>query len=292
MDVNLTSLSNLPEESYNFINNFGTNPMVLIVLVVIMILYYIIFAFLGHNNLSGVTNSSPIINNNNGNIVFIEALLWGLFIILILLNGLTYFFNIDIVASIRNLFTENPEISIKVDKVVGDIGDKKDKKDKHALLTISGEEVFNIPENDYTYEDAQAICSAYDAKLATYEQLEKAYKNGASWCNYGWSANQMAFFPTNKAVWEKLQKIKGHEHDCGRIGINGGYIANPDVRFGVNCFGSKPKITSKESKLMNNQTLYPKSLEDYRLDKKADYYKKNIDNILVSPFNNSSWSKV
>ena len=86
----------------------------------------------------------------------------------------------------------------------------------------------------------------------------------------------MAFFPTNKAVWEKLQKIKGHEHDCGRIGINGGYIANPDVRFGVNCFGSKPKITSKESKLMNNQTLYPKSLEDYRLDKKADYYKKNI----------------
>ena len=27
MDVNLTSLSNLPEESYNFINNFGTNPL-------------------------------------------------------------------------------------------------------------------------------------------------------------------------------------------------------------------------------------------------------------------------
>ena len=30
---------------------------------------------------------------------------------------------------------------------------------------------------------------------------------------------------------------------CGLPGINGGYIDNPNIRFGVNCYGYKPKIT-------------------------------------------------
>jgi len=297
MDVNLSSMSNLPQESYNFVNNFGKNPLVLIVLAVIIVLYYIVFAVLGHSN-DGVSESTPLLNHSNGYIVFVEALLWGLFIILILLNGLTYFFNIDIITSIKNIFTDKPEISVKVSNVKGDLGETKSKdksKDKSKtspkpLKYGSTPEVFNIGENEYTYEDAEALCQAYDAKLATYEQIENAYKKGASWCNYGWSDNQMAFFPTNKDVWEKLQKIKGHEHDCGRIGINGGYIANPNVRFGVNCYGNKPDITSKESKLMNNQTLYPKSLEDYEIDKKSEQYKKQLNTLLVSPFNNSNWS--
>ena len=298
MDVNLSSMSNLPQESYNFINNFGKNPIVLIVLAVIIILYYIVFAVLGHNN--SITSSTPVFNNNNGYIVFVEAVLWGLFIILILLNGLTYFFNIDIIASIKNLFTDKPEISVKVNNIKGDLGDKKSdtksdtkSKTKSKVTPLkygTTPEVFNIGENEYTYEDAEALCQAYDAKLATYEQIEDAYKKGASWCNYGWSADQMVFFPTNREVWEKLQKIKGHENDCGRIGINGGYIANPNVRFGVNCYGNKPDITSRESKLMNNQTLYPKSLEDYEIDKKSEQYKKQLDKILVSPFNNTNWS--
>lgn len=298
MDVNLSSMSNLPQESYNFINNFGKNPIVLIVLAVIIVLYYIVFAVLGHNN--SISTNGPIINSNNGYIVFVEALLWGLFIILILLNGLTYFFNIDIIASIKNLFTSKPEISVKVNNIKGDLGKPKPNSNSESKSeSVSKEtplkygnipEVFNISENEYTYQDAEALCNAYDAKLATYQQLEDAYNKGASWCNYGWSADQMAFFPTNKEVWEKLQKIKGHENDCGRIGINGGYIANPNVRFGVNCYGNKPDITSYESKLMNNKTLYPKSLEDYEMDKKSKQYKKQLDNILISPFNNNNWS--
>ena len=31
-----------------------------------------------------------------------------------------------------------------------------------------------------------------------------------------------------------MQKIEGHEHDCGRPGVNGGYIANPNVNFSRN----------------------------------------------------------
>ena len=54
--------------------------------------------------------------------------------------------------------------------------------------------------NDYSFEDAKSLCKAYGAELATYSQIEDAYKNGAEWCNYGWSANQMAFYPTQKTT--------------------------------------------------------------------------------------------
>ena len=49
----------------------------------------------------------------------------------------------------------------------------------------------------------------------------------------------MALYPINQ-TWKKFQKIEGHEHDCGRPGLNGGYIKNPNVRFGVNCYGTNP----------------------------------------------------
>ena len=51
----------------------------------------LIFALLG--------NKSSDSNNGSGSIVFVEALLWGVFIILILVNGITYFFNIDVSSS-------------------------------------------------------------------------------------------------------------------------------------------------------------------------------------------------
>ena len=80
------------------------------------------------------------------------------------------------------------------------------------------------------------VCDAYDAKLATYSQVEEAYNKGGEWCNYGWSADQLALFPTQKNTYDELMKTKNHKHDCGRPGINGGYIDNPNVRFGVNCY--------------------------------------------------------
>ena len=85
-------------------------------------------------------------------------------------------------------------------------------------------QVFNIPDNKYTYDDAKALCAAYGADLATYDQIEKTYKQGGEWCSYGWSDNQMVFYPTQPETFNSLQKIDGHQHDCGRTGINGGYI--------------------------------------------------------------------
>ena len=146
--------------------------------------------------------------------------------------------------------------------------------------------------NDYTYDDAKALCKAYDAKLANYKQIEESYQKGGEWCSYGWSENQMALFPTQQETWNKLQKIKGHKNDCGRPGINGGYIDNKNVRFGVNCFGTKPEASADELNLLNSATAMPLTKEERLLDAKVAKYKKNIDQILVSPFNYNNWSQV
>ena len=69
--------------------------------------------------------------------------------------------------------------------------------------------------------------------------------------------------------WKKLQNIKGHENDCGRPGINGGFIDNPNARFGVNCYGHKPKMTPEERELMDEQQIYPLTPEERRFEKKV-----------------------
>ena len=195
-----------------------------------------------------------------------------------------YFFGVDIIVSITDLFSNKPLLDIKVEQTT-----KQD--DNKPVPSVGSNQVFNIPGNTYSYSDAKTLCKAYNSRLATYDEVEKAYNTGAEWCNYGWSDKQLALFPTQKITYDKLQQVKGHENDCGRSGINGGYIANPNVKFGVNCFGKKPKMTEEEEALMQASTLYPKTNEDIRLENQVDYWKTKLDQILVSPFNHSSWNQ-
>jgi hypothetical protein len=134
------------------------------------------------------------------------------------------------------------------------------------------------------------LCKAYGGRLANYDEVEQSYSSGAEWCNYGWSQGQMALFPTQKLTWTNLQKIKGHENDCGRPGINGGYIANPNVKFGVNCYAHKPKINKEEEEMMEIATPYPKTAEDVAEEEREAYWKNKLGEILVSPFNYDKWS--
>ena len=101
----------------------------------------------------------------------------------------------------------------------------------------------------------------------------------------------MALFPTQQKTWDLLQKKKGHENDCGRPGVNGGFIDNKMVKFGVNCYGIKPNPTSSELSLMNSTSTIPKTKEELLLEKRVKYFKNNIEKILISPFNNELWSK-
>jgi hypothetical protein len=200
-------------------------------------------------------------------------------VLILILLAIKYFYNIDIFVKFNDALNE-----LDVDIV--------EKESPHPvslpILPKILDEVFNIPGNKYTYEEAETLCKAYGADLASYSQLENAYKDGGEWCNYGWSKDQMALFPTQKSTYDKLQTIKGHENDCGRPGINGGYMANSSNRYGVNCYGKKPAITDTEKKLMEVNKNYPPETD---LDSEVDKWKKEIDKILISPFNSNSWYK-
>ena len=102
----------------------------------------------------------------------------------------------------------------------------------------------------------------------------------------------MALFPTQQKTYDKLQTIEGHEHDCGRPGVNGGYMANPMLKFGANCYGYKPKITKDEEYLMANALPYPRTNKDILLEKRVEYWKNKLGEILVAPFNKNTWSRL
>jgi hypothetical protein len=208
-------------------------------------------------------------------------------ILLILMNVVQYFFNISITSYVQGLFTPKTTLSIVVDK---NSTKNSNKPEPAPVPEIKfKKQVFNVPGNYYTYDNAKALCTAYGSDLATYDQIEKAYNSGAEWCNYGWSANQLALFPTQAKTYNKLQGIDGHENDCGRPGINGGYIANKDIQFGANCYGHKPKITQEEEGLMKTISPYPTTAQDVAFQKQVDVFKTKLEQILVSPFNHNSW---
>ena len=276
-----TSLGTVANDSYDSINKLLSNPSVIIIVVIVLILYIVLFMSLGNSD--PTPPSDPVSNSGSG---MITILLVAFFVILIIINGLQYFFGVDIIAEMKNVFTGSPEIDITVDTSRADAA----KNDVPQILIR--EQVFNIPENNFVYPDAKAICSAYGARLATYQEVEEAYKDGADWCNYGWSDGQMVLFPTQQKTFDELQKIEGHKNDCGRPGVNGGYIANPAARFGVNCYGYKPRMTSTEEELMATEPLYPKTLKDKAMEKRVSYWKDKLSEVLVSPFNQNTWSRL
>jgi hypothetical protein len=260
-------------------SSVSTRIIILLAFIVIMILYYVLFSSLGNNG--GGSSSGSQSGVESGGKRTLEVILWSIFVILLIINGFQYFFNVNVTASIKDIFTDQPKVDITVqeppnESVVPELKLKK--------------EAYNIPDNRFTYEDAKAICMAYGGDLATYNQIEESYNKGGEWCNYGWSDDQMVLFPTQQKTWDKLQTIEGHENDCGRPGVNGGRIDNPQARFGVNCYGYKPIITSAEQNAMQNTTVYPTSMKDINLQKKLDYWKKRVPEFLLSPFNHNSWS--
>jgi len=275
--VNTTSTTD-PVNMYNYLNNYILNPIVFIIILIILLAYYLFSseAVSGLGNIQGATSSSG--SNIFG--IIIVVILAGLVIV----NALQYFFSINVTAYISDIFAPIKKVDIVIDQSLY--------KPSPVPEIRFKKQVFNIPGNYYDYDNANALCKAYGSELATYDQIEKAYNGGAEWCNYGWSANQQALFPTQKKTYDYLQTVSGHENDCGRTGINGGYMANQKLRFGVNCYGNKPKITAEEEELMKTTPAYPQTAQDIAFQKRVDFWKNKIPDILVSPFNKNIWGSL
>ncbi len=242
------------------------------------IIAFIIFLYLGVYILG-----MPMTNGEKSvSLAFLETKAYIFLAVLIAVQFFKYVLNIPI-----------------VDMIFGDWEFLKSKvtpestTDGHNTSNVKKEEVFNVSNNLYTFDDAKAVCSSMDARLATYDEIEDAYNHGAEWSSYGWSEGQHAYFPTQKSTWQKLQSVKGHEHDLGRPGVNGGYFKNPYIKFGVNCFGVKPEMTDKDKAYMQAKQshVYPKTLEDKALDAKVAFWKANKDKYMViNGYNENKWS--
>lgn len=152
------------------------------------------------------------------------------------------------------------------------------------------EEVFLVSENKFTFQEAEPLCKAYGATLATLEQIQDAYKQGADWCNYGWIKGQMAVYPTQPGTYHKLQESDNErvKNKCGKAGINGGKFPE-DRRFGVHCYGPKP-ATWKEfgARCGLTKPLTPEELQKKRA---AKLHRKKLDNYMIRPFNKQYWAE-
>lgn len=259
------------------------NPLVITILIVVLFFYLVVF-----NSLGAYSSPEQV---QGTSINFMEYLLWGMMIFLILINGLQYFFEIDIKTAVKNLWT-TPEVDVEIK---GLKVDEPQEKPKHVHQHKEEKEVYHIRRNIYSYDDAKAVCKAHGGKLADYSQIETAYNNGAEWCGYGWTEGQMGLFPTQKDTWDKMQKGEKCENgkkgnwDCGRPGVNGGYFANPNLKLGVNCWGVKRDSFGPEKERLNKHQLGPKSKDECKFDEKVDAYKKRIQDFRISSWNKEEW---
>jgi hypothetical protein len=270
-DVQYDEKKNEQERSDDFFNVYRIKSIILLAFVIII--YIVLFSIL-----NSATFNTP---ESKPWILVIEVILWVVLIITLVMN-VRYFndkdFNFN--DTFKHLFDDDkkPEIEVHVDRGEQD-------PDPQTCQQDSGE-VFHVGGNNYSYDDARDVCNTYDSRLATYDEIENAYNNGGSWCSYGWSDGQLALFPIQKAVYNELKKIPNHEHDCGRPGVNGGYIENKNIKFGVNCYGKKPYASDKDLDYMNKHKYLPMSEEDIQKEKD-----KKISKYLISPFNKEKWSE-
>ena len=198
------------------------------------------------------------------------ALIIFLVVILCVLGVVGYY-------SLKDSKTVDSEIMNNLNTLQEEIEEKLDKETE--------KQVFNVSENIFSFEDAKAVCQAYGGELASLEQVIDAHKEGADWCNYGWSEGQLALYPTQEETYDKLQETPDRKNECGKPGINGGFFADKNMKFGANCYAIKPRPEYQKTKELEERYLLNP------LKRKIDAYETQLDTLQLSPFSSKKWSK-
>jgi hypothetical protein len=268
-----------------FLNIYRVKMILLLVFVILF--YVVIFSLLN--------NASETNPERKPYIFIIEIVLWVVLVAIIVMN-VRYYNDKDFSFEqlFHNLFNEKtPEIEVNVyrDRPQNDVNVYKDRPQndvnmyrdipRRAIQETSKGEVFHLRKNIFNYNEAKEACGLLESRLATYDEIENAYNNGANWCSYGWSDDQLVLFPSQKEYLNQLKQFPGHERDCGRVGINGGYVKNKHAKFGVNCYGKKPYATEKDKEYLSKYKLSG-SVPDDILKKLREEKEKDF---LVTPFN-------
>jgi len=149
-------------------------------------------------------------------------------------------------------------------------------------------EVFLVEDNIYTYDEAEPLCKAYGARLATMGDLYDAWKKGADWCSYGWVKGHRAVFPTQKMSWLKLQENDESRLKCGMPGLNGGLVRDKSARYGVHCYGVKPPTW--QAYAGNRMARENLTAIEQEMNSRANYFRKRLNRFTIMPFSGGKWS--
>lgn len=179
---------------------------------------------------------------------------------------------------------------LTIDQLLGKVEKKVEKEIEKPFVPsmggpLVGSEVFHVADQAFTYDEAAAVCAAYGSELATLEQIMDAFAHGAEWCSYGWSAGGMALYPTQRETWERLQAEVdyGKRTRCGRPGVNGGYF-DPTMKFGVNCFGIKPRGD------FTPPAPVP-GIDTKRFGDMVNRFKEMLKGFTLNPYSRLEWSE-
>ncbi len=186
------------------------------------------------------------------------------------------------------------------------------------------DEVFQISNQLYTYDEAKCKCESYGSRLANKAELTQAYNNGAHWCNYGWIEGNEAYYPVQQCELDRKAKnikdynemLKKHYEEpekytlkmvnearqkmyrensldfCGSsAGLNGGKFEDKNIRFGATCFGKKPdgmSVREKDAKCADSvlsEDASKISKEEANKTKCGGVSKDDV----ISSFNYDTW---
>jgi hypothetical protein len=242
-----------------------------------------------------IQESYSAVGNNTAELMSIPVMiLLGalvIFFILFLVFRDQILFGLEVAwAKIKNFFSPPPATAVQPMPAEFEESNLVEKSAVEKIIP-GKKEVFNVATNKYRYSDAEPLCKAFGAELATYDQVKEAWSKGADWCNYGWVKGQAAVYPTQQTTYDKLQAgPEDQRMACGVPGVNGGYFDNPDLRFGVNCYGARPnenetdvrKKMSADGGLTQDGLAYNRKVQDY---------KAHLSEVPVNPFNEQVWSE-
>ena len=260
----------------------------------------------------GVSNTSNILNTSNtSNTSMLNGSMWQISLSIVLVIFITlialYWDSIsttitqgyDKVMNMLGFGTpahnqpQSDQVLQAPPNPVTDVQNQEDENNKKFVESIlpGRNQVFNVSKNSFTYYDAEPLCKALGAELATYDQVKQAYAQGADWCNYGWVKGQMAVYPTQEDTWNNIQQgPEEQRNSCGRPGLNGGHFDNAELRYGVNCYGVKPKQSEHDATAVASGSGAPLTPAGLEFEKKVQQYRGDANNISILPFNNQQWS--
>jgi hypothetical protein len=91
-------------------------------------------------------------------------------------------------------------------------------------------------------------------------------------------------YPTQKGTWQALQAEPDtvKRTACGRPGVNGGYF-DPNTKFGVNCYGFKPKGKAE-------LPLPPPGTDNASFRRAVAKFRSMLASFNMTPFSRNEWS--